>query len=102
MLYEVITKALLAERGTSIFEAAKINNVSIGYEAAVCGAIPVIKTIKESFTGDRIESISGIMNGTSNYILTMMQREKMGFAEALKLAQENGYAEADPSLDINA
>ncbi len=94
-------KALLAERGTSIFEAAKINNVSIGYEAAVCGAIPVIKTIKESFTGDRIESISGIMNGTSNYILTMMQREKMGFAEALKLAQENGYAEADPSLDIN-
>jgi homoserine dehydrogenase len=94
-------KALLAERGKAIFEAATINNVTIGYEAAVCGAIPVIKTIKESFTGDKILSISGIMNGTSNYILTMMQNENMDFAEALKLAQENGYAEADPTLDIN-
>ncbi|MBN1950463.1 MAG: homoserine dehydrogenase [Bacteroidales bacterium] len=94
-------KALLAERGVSIFEAAKINKVSLGYEAAVCGAIPVIKTIKESFTGDQIESISGILNGTSNYILTMMQHEGMDFHEALKLAQENGYAEADPTLDID-
>jgi len=94
-------KALLAERGSSIYEAAKLNNVSIGYEAAVCGAIPVIKTIKESFTGDTIESVSGIMNGTSNYILTMMQKEGMDFDQALKLAQENGYAEADPTLDIN-
>jgi homoserine dehydrogenase len=94
-------KALLAERGSPIFEAAKINKVSIGFEAAVCGAIPVIKTIKESFTGDQIESISGILNGTSNYILTMMQSENKDFEEALKLAQENGYAEADPTLDIN-
>lgn len=94
-------KALLAERGSSIFEAASINKVTIGFEAAVCGAIPVIKTIKESFTGDRIESVSGIMNGTSNYILTMMDSEEMKFEEALKLAQENGYAEADPTLDIN-
>ncbi len=94
-------KALLAERGRTIFEAAAINKVSIGFEAAVCGAIPVIKTLKESFTGDRILSVSGIMNGTSNYILTMMQEENMDFAEALKLAQQNGYAEADPTLDIN-
>jgi len=94
-------KALLAERGKSIFEAAKQNDVTVGYEAAVCGAIPIIKTIKESFTGDSILSISGIMNGTSNYILSMMQNENMDFQEALALAQENGYAEADPSLDIN-
>lgn len=94
-------KALLAERGKSIFDAAKQNEVSIGYEAAVCGAIPIIKTIKQSFSGDTIISLSGIMNGTSNYILSMMQNEGMDFKEALKLAQDNGYAEADPALDIN-
>ncbi len=94
-------KALLAERGTSIFKAARENNMTVGFEAAVCGAIPIIKTIKESFSGDTIRSISGIMNGTSNYILSMMQNEGMDFKEALKLAQENGYAEADPTLDIN-
>jgi homoserine dehydrogenase len=94
-------KALLADRGKKIFEAAATSKVTIGFEAAVCGAIPVIKTIKESFTGDKILSVSGIMNGTSNYILTMMQDEGMDFSEALKLAQQNGYAEADPTLDIN-
>src|SRR5690606_24631426 len=70
-------------------------------EAAVCGAIPIIKTIKESFSGDKVMSLSGIMNGTSNYILSQMQNEKLEFETALKLAQENGYAEADPTLDIN-
>lgn len=94
-------KALLAERGTPIFEAAKANGVTIGYEAAVMGAIPVIKTIKESFSGDVIESMSGIMNGTSNYILSRMQNENLSFADALKLAQDAGYAEADPTLDVN-
>jgi homoserine dehydrogenase len=94
-------KALLAERGNPIFQAALKNKMTIGLEAAVCGAIPIIKTIKESFSGDTIRSISGIMNGTSNYILSMMQNEGMDFNEALKLAQENGYAEADPTLDIN-
>ena len=94
-------KALLAERGIPIFQAARDNNMTIGFEAAVCGAIPIIKTIKESFSGDSIRSISGIMNGTSNYILSMMQNEGMDFKEALKLAQDNGYAEADPTLDIN-
>ncbi|MBN1598951.1 MAG: homoserine dehydrogenase [Bacteroidales bacterium] len=94
-------KALLAERGDKIFGAAKESGSFIGYEAAVCGAIPVIKTIKESFTGDRIRTISGIMNGTSNYILSMMHNERMEFKDALKLAQENGYAESDPTLDIN-
>ncbi len=94
-------KALLAEKGKGIFEAASENNVTIGYEAAVCAAIPIIKTISESFAGDSIESISGIMNGTSNYILSRMQNEGLEFQEALKLAQEGGYAEADPTLDIN-
>lgn len=94
-------KALLAERGSRIFEAAEKNNVTIGYEAAVCGAIPIIKTIRESFSGDDIIEVSGIMNGTSNYILSRMHNEGMEFADALKLAQEKGYAEADPALDIN-
>jgi homoserine dehydrogenase len=94
-------KALLAERGKKIFESADTNHVKIGYEAAVCGAIPIIKTIQESFTGDKVLSVSGIMNGTSNYILTQMQNEKLEFSEALKLAQNCGYAEADPALDIN-
>ncbi len=94
-------KALLAERGKGIFDAAGDNNVIIGYEASVCAAIPIVKTLKESFTGDSIISISGIMNGTSNYILSMMQNENLAFNEALKLAQQEGYAEADPALDIN-
>lgn len=94
-------KSLLAERGKAIFETAQTNHVKIGFEAAVCGAIPIIKTIQESFTGDKVLSVSGIMNGTSNYILTQMQDEKLGFGEALKMAQESGYAEADPLLDIN-
>jgi len=94
-------KSLLAERGKTIFETAEAKNVKIGFEAAVCGAIPIIKTIQESFTGDKVLSVSGIMNGTSNYILTQMQNEKLEFSEALKLAQDCGYAEADPALDIN-
>jgi homoserine dehydrogenase len=94
-------KSLLAERGKEIFRTAEAKNVKIGFEAAVCGAIPIIKTIQESFTGDQVLSVSGIMNGTSNYILTQMQNEKLEFNEALKIAQESGYAEADPLLDIN-
>jgi homoserine dehydrogenase len=94
-------KSLLAVRGKAIFETAEAKNVKIGFEAAVCGAIPIIKTIQESFTGDKVLSVSGIMNGTSNYILTQMQNEKLEFSEALKLAQDCGYAEADPTLDIN-
>jgi homoserine dehydrogenase len=94
-------KALLAERGKAIFKAAEENNVSVGFEAAVCGAIPIIKTIKESFSGDEIISVSGILNGTSNYILSRMSDDNLSFEQALKLAQEAGYAEADPTLDIS-
>ncbi|MBN2812895.1 MAG: homoserine dehydrogenase, partial [Bacteroidales bacterium] len=94
-------KALLAERGKTIFKAAEENNVSVGFEAAVCGAIPIIKTIKESFTGDEIVSVSGILNGTSNYILSRMIDENLSFDQALSFAQQAGYAEADPTLDIS-
>jgi homoserine dehydrogenase len=94
-------KALLAERGKAIFKAAEENNVSVGIEAAVCGAIPIIKAIKESFTGDEIVSVSGILNGTSNYILSRMFDENLSFDQALKQAQDAGYAEADPTLDIS-
>jgi homoserine dehydrogenase len=94
-------KALLATSGNSIFEAAKKNGKFIGFEASVCGAIPVIKSISEGFNGDEIISISGIMNGTSNYILSKMQEDNLSFSECLKLAQKQGYAEADPTLDLN-
>ncbi|MGF7140844.1 homoserine dehydrogenase [Roseimarinus sediminis] len=94
-------KALLAERGSEIFEAAEANNIKIGFEAAVCGAIPIVKTIKENLTGDKVLSVSGIMNGTSNYILSRMQNEHLEFDTALELAQKSGYAEADPTLDIS-
>ncbi|MEJ5264976.1 MAG: homoserine dehydrogenase [Bacteroidales bacterium] len=94
-------KAMLAEKGGELFRLARQKNVLLGYEASVCGAIPIIKTIRESFTGDKILEISGILNGTSNYILSKMQHEGLDFPTALKNAQEAGYAEADPTLDIN-
>lgn len=94
-------KALLAKYGKEIFETAKNNGKSVGFEASVCGAIPIIKGINECFTGDIIETITGIMNGTSNYILSKMNNESLSFETALKGAQEKGYAEADPTLDIN-
>jgi homoserine dehydrogenase len=94
-------KAILAEKGDILFKTAKENNVSLGYEASVCGAIPIIKAIRESFTGDEVQEISGIMNGTSNYILSKMQLEGLDFKTALKMAQKAGYAEADPTLDIS-
>lgn len=93
-------KALLAAYYNEIFTTAENNKKAIGFEASVCGAIPIIKGIKECFTGDKIEVISGIMNGTSNYILTKMIDENLSFEEALKNAQDLGYAEADPTLDI--
>ncbi len=94
-------KALLAERGKMIFKTAEENHVSVNFEAAVCGAIPIIKTIKESFTGDEVISVSGILNGTSNYILSRMIDENLSFEQALQFAQEAGYAEANPTLDIS-
>lgn len=94
-------KALLAEHGKEIFAAATVHQVPVFFEAAVAGGIPIIKTIREAFIGNHIQSIHGIINGTSNYILTRMTEELMGFEDALKEAQAAGYAEPDPSFDVN-
>ena len=94
-------KALLAEHGREIFEAATRHKVPVFFEAAVAGGIPIIKSIREAFIGNHIRSIHGIINGTSNYILTRMCESGMGFADALAEAQAAGYAEADPALDVN-
>lgn len=93
-------KALLASAGSEIFSTARKHKVDIGYEASVAGCIPIIKAIKESLASNRIHSITGILNGTCNYILSKITSEGMEFTEALQKAQEKGYAEADPTLDI--
>jgi homoserine dehydrogenase len=94
-------KALLAEHGKEIFEAAFLHKVPVFFEAAVAGGIPIIKAIREGFVANHIQSIHGIINGTCNYILTRMTESGMGFPEALAEAQAAGYAEADPTLDVN-
>ncbi len=93
-------KALIATYGNEIFDAADDGKVNIGFEASVGGTIPIIKTLKESLAGNNIESIFGIMNGTCNYILTKMTSEGRDFASVLKDAQDLGFAEADPTYDI--
>jgi homoserine dehydrogenase len=93
-------KALLATEGADIFNAARRTGVEVGYEASVAGAIPIIKVMKESLIANRIKAIYGIINGTSNYILTKMTEENVEFSQALKEAQALGYAEADPTFDI--
>jgi homoserine dehydrogenase len=94
-------KALLAEHGAEIFELSRSTNVPVFYEAAVAGGVPIIKSIREAFVGNRFESIYGILNGTSNYILSRMTESEMDFHQALREAQSRGFAEADPSLDLN-
>ncbi len=93
-------KALLAEHGQELFEAAAAAGRDIGFEASVGGGIPVIRTIKEGFVANRFGAIASIINGTCNYILSQMSDEDLDFAEALKEAQALGYAEADPHFDI--
>jgi homoserine dehydrogenase len=94
-------KALLAERGVELFALSKEHDTPIHFEAAVAGGIPIIKTVQESFIGNRIHSIVGIINGTSNYILERMTNAALEFSAALAEAQALGYAEADPALDVN-
>jgi homoserine dehydrogenase len=94
-------KKLLAEYGCEIFDAAARNNVDIYFGASVGGGIPIIRVLREGLAGNGIESIHGILNGTCNYILTRMENEGLPFDEVLKDAQRLGYAEADPSLDID-
>lgn len=93
-------KALLATHGTEIFEAASAKGVMVAFEAAVAGGIPIIKAIREGLTANRIEWVAGIINGTTNYILTEMRNRSLSFEQALSQAQQLGYAEADPSSDV--
>ena len=93
-------KALLAKHGNEIFEAAERKGVIVAFEAAVAGGIPIIKALREGLAANRVEWIAGIINGTSNYILSTMRDEGITFADALARAQKLGYAEADPTFDI--
>jgi homoserine dehydrogenase len=93
-------KALLATHGNEIFAAAQKKGVMVAFEAAVAGGIPIIKALREGLTANRIEWIAGIINGTSNFILSEMREKGLPFADALRDAQARGYAEADPTFDI--
>ena len=93
-------KALLATHGNEIFKAAQEKSVMVAFEAAVAGGIPIIKALREGLTANRIQWIAGIINGTTNFILSEMRDKGLDFATALKQAQELGYAEADPTFDI--
>ncbi|MDO8298964.1 homoserine dehydrogenase [Lacisediminimonas sp.] len=93
-------KALLAIHGTEIFKAAQEKGVIVAFEAAVAGGIPIIKALREGLTANRIEWIAGIINGTTNFILSEMRDKGLDFATVLKQAQQLGYAEADPTFDI--
>jgi len=93
-------KALLAVHGTEIFTAAQQRGVMVAFEAAVAGGVPIIKALREGLTANRIEWAAGIINGTTNFILSEMRDKGLSFAEVLKEAQRLGYAEADPTFDI--
>ena len=94
-------KNLLAEHGDQLFELAAKGNLPIGFEASVAGGIPILRVIHESTAGDQLRAVYGILNGTANYILTRMERLGVEFADALGEAQKAGYAEADPTFDID-
>ena len=100
---QVITanKALLASQGNALFKAAEEKGVDLAFEAAVGGCMPIIKSLRESLVANRIHSMTGILNGTCNYILTKITDEKRPFDDALSEAKEKGYAEADPTLDVD-
>ena len=93
-------KALIATHGNEIFKAARDNKVIVAYEAAVAGGIPIIKVVREGLAANKINWLAGIINGTGNYILTEMQAKSRPFADVLKEAQDLGYAESDPTYDV--
>lgn len=93
-------KALIALHGNEIFAAAQANNVIVAFEAAVAGGIPIIKALREGLAANRIEWVAGIINGTTNFILTEMREKGLNFADVLGEAQRLGYAEADPTFDV--
>ena len=94
-------KALIAKYGVELFQRAKQNGVSFLFEAAVGGGIPIVTPLMESLVANTVTEIRGIINGTSNYILTKMKEDNLSFDEALKIASEKGYAEADPTYDVD-
>ena len=94
-------KALLAVHGAALARAAEARGTPLAFEAAVAGGIPVIKALREGLAGNRITSVAGILNGTCNHILTTMRNERRGFADVLEEAKDLGYAEADPSFDVD-
>jgi homoserine dehydrogenase len=94
-------KALLALDGFSLMKAAEAQKVRLGFEASVCGGIPIIRALRGGLVGNNIQRLSGILNGTCNYILTRMAEDGMEFEDALREAQAKGFAEADPTLDID-
>src|SRR5439155_3914586 len=94
-------KALLSAHGEELFAAAERHGTNLYYEASVCGGIPIIKALREGFVGNRITHLYGIVNGTCNYILTRMKLEGADFGAVLKDAQAQGFAEAEPSLDVD-
>ena len=94
-------KALLAIDGFSLMKAAEIQSVRLGFEASVCGGIPIIRALRNGLVGNQIHGLTGILNGTCNYILTRMTDDRMEFDAALSEAQAQGFAEADPSLDVD-
>ncbi|MEN8719922.1 MAG: homoserine dehydrogenase, partial [Oceanococcaceae bacterium] len=93
-------KALIAEHGAEIFACARANDQPVAFEAAVAGGIPIIKALREGLAGNAITEINGLINGTTNFILSKMQSEKAAFAPVLAEAQQMGYAEADPTFDV--
>lgn len=94
-------KMLLAHHGPEIFDRARELSIDVAFEGAVGGGIPIVRTLRDALAGDRVRRIVGILNGTSNYVLTRMQREGRDFDEVVREAQRLGYAEADPSLDVD-
>src|SRR4051794_829665 len=95
------TKHLRSQHGDELLAAARASGAQLRYEAAVAGVVPVIRVMRESFAGAHIEKVHGIVNGTTNYILTEMARTGASYADVLQRAQELGYAEADPTEDVN-
>ena len=94
-------KALMAKHGYNLAQLAEDNNTSIFYEAAIAGGIPIVKSLKEGLASNKVDSVAGILNGTCNYILTEMEETGADFNDVLSIAQDKGYAEADPSFDID-
>jgi homoserine dehydrogenase len=94
-------KALLAQHGAGLVTSAATQGVQLGFEGSVCGGVPIVRALRDGLAGDRVESVTGVLNGTCNVVLTLMERDGASFEAALQAARAAGFAEADPSLDID-